>query len=509
MNKTSFDTIRVRFAPSPTGYLHIGGARTALFNYLFAKNQNGKFLLRIEDTDKKRSTKEAIDAIFQGLDWLGLKNDEQTVFQSQNLLRHQEIAFELLQKGKAYKCYESSEKLTEMRENAKKEGKVFRFQSPWRDENYDGEKSSENFVIRLKAPQSGAIKIHDLVQGEISIKSEEVDDLVLLRADKTPTYMLSVVVDDFDMKITHIIRGDDHLTNAFRQKAIYDALDWQTPQFAHIPLIYGADGAKMSKRHGATNVIDYKEMGYLPETMRNYLLRLGFSDGDKEIISDQEAIAIFDLKKVGKSPSRFDFAKLGNLNKHYIKEKSEAELFQIMEQFLTQLKSVKPLKSSDSQNQSVQVLVQVDVQVNNQNLSQKISENEKQKIIKALKFSKEKPDNLKEIAKSCEIYFDNALEKFENNFNEKQQELIKSKYDLLMQIQGILNEIQDWNFDEIKNSLTKFADENNLKIKDFGPVLRLVLTFFESSSGGIFEIIEVLEKEEVVKRIANIKKYTK
>lgn len=475
MNKASFDTIRVRFAPSPTGYLHIGGARTALFNYLFAKNQNGKFLLRIEDTDKKRSTKEAIDAIFQGLDWLGLKIDEQPIFQSQNLLRHQEIAFELLKKGKAYKCYESSEKLTEMRENAKKEGKVFRFQSPWRDENYDGEKASENFVIRLKAPQSGEIKIHDLVQGEISIKSEEVDDLILLRADKTPTYMLSVVVDDFDMKITHIIRGDDHLTNSFRQKAIYDALDWQTPEFAHIPLIYGADGTKMSKRHGATNVIDYKEMGYLPEAMRNYLLRLAFSDGDKEIINDHESIEIFDLKKVGKSPSRFDFAKLGNLNKHYIKEKSEEELFELIKEFLVQFK--------DSS----------------------IDNNEKQKIIKALKFLKDKPDNLKEIANSCAIYFDNALEKFENNFNEKQQELIKSKYDLLMQIKGILNEIQDWNFDEIKNSLTKFTDENNLKIKDFGPVLRLVLTFFESSSGGIFDIIAILEKNEVIKRISNIK----
>lgn len=475
MNKASFDTIRVRFAPSPTGYLHIGGARTALFNYLFAKNQNGKFLLRIEDTDKKRSTKEAIDAIFQGLDWLGLKIDEQPIFQSQNLLRHQEIAFELLKKGKAYKCYESSEKLTEMRENAKKEGKVFRFQSPWRDENYDGEKASENCVIRLKAPQSGEIKIHDLVQGEISIKSEEVDDLILLRADKTPTYMLSVVVDDFDMKITHIIRGDDHLTNSFRQKAIYDALDWQTPEFAHIPLIYGADGTKMSKRHGATNVIDYKEMGYLPEAMRNYLLRLAFSDGDKEIINDHESIEIFDLKKVGKSPSRFDFAKLGNLNKHYIKEKSEEELFELIKEFLVQFK--------DSS----------------------IDNNEKQKIIKALKFLKDKPDNLKEIANSCAIYFDNALEKFENNFNEKQQELIKSKYDLLMQIKGILNEIQDWNFDEIKNSLTKFTDENNLKIKDFGPVLRLVLTFFESSSGGIFDIIAILEKNEVIKRISNIK----
>lgn len=472
--------VRVRFAPSPTGFLHIGGARTALFNYLFAKNKGGKFLLRIEDTDKKRSTKEAIDAILQGLDWLGLNHDEETIFQSQNIKSHQDIVDTLLESKQAYKCYESAEKLAELRQKAEKNGEVFRFQSPWRDENYKGEKTSQEPVIRIKAPKNQEIIINDLVQGEVKINSDEIDDFVILRADKTPTYMLAVVVDDFNMKISHIIRGNDHLTNSFKQKIIYNALKLNCPEFAHIPLIHGADGAKMSKRHGATSVIEYKNMGYLPEAMRNYLLRLGFADGDKEIILDEEAIEIFDIKKINKSAARFDFDKLNNLNKFYIKNLENNELFIKISEFLIKIKD------------------------NNQ----EISESEKNKIIQALDFLKEKPNNLQEIADSCQTYFDDALEKFLQNraqiLNEKQEELLKSKYDLLTEIKVILSEITDWNLDKIKEKLMNFAKENAIKIKDFGPALRLCLTFSSSSAGGIFDIIAVLGKDETVKRIEKI-----
>ncbi len=484
----SFDQVRVRFAPSPTGFLHIGGARTALFNYLFAKNKGGKFLLRIEDTDQKRSTKEAIDAILDGLNWLGLVPSEKPIFQSNNISRHQKIAEELVKKGKAYKCYESSENLAKLRVDAEKKGEVFRFQSPWRNENFSGKKPSQAPVIRLRAPRNKEFIINDLVQGEVKVNSNEIDDLVILRADKTPTYMLAVVVDDIDMKISHIIRGDDHLTNSFKQKAIYEALDLETPAFSHIPLIYGPDGAKMSKRHGATSVVDYKEMGYLPEAMRNYLLRLGFSDGDREIINDKEAIQIFDFKKVGKSPSRFNFDKLNSLNKYYIKEKTNEELFEIIEELLLKIKFGNKAKL-----------------ISEAPHGQEISQSERERIIKALSFLKEKPATLNEIANSCETYFDNYLEKFLENkdkyFDTQHLELISSKYDLLMQIKKTLGEVKDWNYNLIKECLMNFAKENNIKIKDFGPALRLVLTFSSSSAGGIFNVVDALGQKEAITRI--------
>ena len=328
-------SVVVRFAPSPTGYLHIGGARTALFNYLFAKNNSGKFLLRIEDTDKERSTTQAIDAILQGLDWLGLKHDGNYILQSKNIARHAEIANQLLEKNQAYLCYTSAEELEEMRQNAEKNGQVFRFKSPWRNKTLS-QSSSVKPVIRLKAPLEGSTIIEDLVQGKTEVKNNELDDLVLLRSDGSPTYMLAVVVDDHDMEISHIIRGDDHFTNGFRQKIIYQAMGWNIPQFAHIPLIHGADGAKMSKRHGATSVIEYKNLGYVPEALRNYLLRLGWSHGNDEIISDEQAIALFNLTSIGKSPSRFDFAKLNHLNKHYIKNKSNDDLIVLVNDYLKQ-----------------------------------------------------------------------------------------------------------------------------------------------------------------------------
>lgn len=304
----------VRFAPSPTGMLHIGSARTALFNYLFAKHHKGQFLLRIEDTDKERSTKEAVDAIYRSLEWLGLDFDGEAVIQSSRVNRHAEVAHSLVKDGKAYYCYCSQEELEAMREEARAKNEVARYNGMWRDRDAALAPKGISPVIRLKAPQEGTTIIRDLVQGEVKVENKQLDDLILLRSDGTPTYMLSVVVDDHDMGITHVIRGDDHLNNAFRQYYIYKACGWDVPEFAHIPLIHGSDGAKLSKRHGAVSTEVYKEIGYLPEAMRNYLLRLGWGHGNDEIISDAQAIEWFDLNHVGRSASRFDFAKLNAFN---------------------------------------------------------------------------------------------------------------------------------------------------------------------------------------------------
>jgi glutamyl-tRNA synthetase len=459
-------SVITRFAPSPTGYLHIGGARTALFNYLFARHHQGKFLLRIEDTDDKRSSASAIEAIVQGLDWLGLKPDEDSVLQSDNLMRHKEIAEKLLEKNQAYLCYTSAQELEEMRLQAEAKKEIFRFKSPWRDK-IQSQASSVKPAIRIKAPLVGETIINDLVQGEVRVKNSELDDLVMLRADGTPTYMLAVVVDDHDMKITHVIRGDDHLTNAFRQKIIYQAMDWQVPEFAHIPLIHGSDGAKMSKRHGATSVIEYKQMGYLPEALRNYLLRLGWSHGDAELISDAQAIEWFALDKVGKSPARFDFVKLKSVNKHYIKEKNDAELWELLANFW----------------------------------SKNPSASEKERILKALKFVKERANLLDELAKNLEIYYDN----FCGDLDQESAKIINEKKSLLNDLQKVFLNLNDWNHDGIKNSLDHFAAANSLKIKDFGPALRIALTFSSASAGGIFDVIEILGKDEVVRRIDSIK----
>ncbi|HEX6603410.1 MAG TPA: glutamate--tRNA ligase [Sphingomicrobium sp.] len=314
-----------RFAPSPTGYLHIGGARTALFNWLFARHHGGKFLLRIEDTDRVRSTKEAIDAILDGMRWLGLDWDGHEYYQSQFWSRHAEIAHRLLDRGHAYRCYMTQEELAAQRELAAKERRPFRINSPWRERtDYP---AGEPFVIRLKAPQEGETVIEDRVQGRVTVQNAEIDDFILLRSDGTPTYMLAVVVDDHDMGVTHVIRGDDHLNNAFRQLAIIRAMSWPEPTYAHVPLIHGSDGAKLSKRHGALGVDAYRdELGMLPEAVSNYLLRLGWGHGDDEIISRQQAIEWFDLDHVGKSPSRFDFKKLENLNGHYLREAEDERL---------------------------------------------------------------------------------------------------------------------------------------------------------------------------------------
>ncbi len=329
MTGQSENSVVTRFAPSPTGFLHIGGARTALFNWLFARHHGGKFLLRIEDTDKARSTSEAIDAILDGMRWLDLDWDGHEYYQSQFWARHAEVAHKLLERGHAYRCYMTSEELAAEREKAKAERRPFRIRSPWRD--FSDSPPDKPFVIRLKAPEDGETVIEDKVQGRVAVQNAEIDDFVLLRSDGTPTYMLAVVVDDHDMGITHVIRGDDHLNNAFRQLAIIRSMGWPEPVYAHVPLIHGADGAKLSKRHGALGVDAYRdELGFLPEAVSNYLLRLGWGHGDDEIISREQAIGWFDLDHVGKSPSRFDFKKLENLNGHYIREADDARLAQLV-----------------------------------------------------------------------------------------------------------------------------------------------------------------------------------
>ena len=323
-------TVVTRFAPSPTGYLHIGGARTALFNWLFARHHRGKFLLRIEDTDRARSTDEATAAIYDGLKWLGLDWDGEAVSQFSRRERHAEVARSLLAAGQAYYCYATPDELETMRAEQRATGQPLRYDGRWRGRDPATAPAGVLPTIRLRAPQTGETVVDDQVQGPVTVANEQMDDMVLLRGDGTPTYMLSVVVDDHDYGITHIIRGDDHLTNAFRQTQLYRAMEWETPIFAHIPLIHGPDGKKLSKRHGAQAVHEWRDMGYLPETMRNYLLRLGWGHGDDEIISTEQAIQWFDLEGIGRSPSRLDFGKLDNLNGHYIREADDTRLAELV-----------------------------------------------------------------------------------------------------------------------------------------------------------------------------------
>ncbi|AHJ62637.1 Glutamyl-tRNA synthetase [Granulibacter bethesdensis] len=319
-------TIRTRFAPSPTGLLHVGGARTALFNYLFARHHGGEYLLRIEDTDRARSTPEAVQVILDGLDWLGLSPDQEPVFQSTRETRHTEVAHSLLERGMAYRCFLSPEELQAQRDQAAADKRPLRIVSPWRDRDLSEAPSGIAPVIRLRVPQEGETVVDDLVQGPVRVANAELDDMIILRSDGTPTYLHAVVVDDHDMAITHVIRGDDHLTNTFRQVQIFKALGWDLPRFAHIPLIHGADGAKLSKRHGAVSVLEFEREGFLPEALCNYLLRLGWGHGDAEILSRDEQVALFDLDGVGRAASRMDYAKLTHLNGVYLREADDQRL---------------------------------------------------------------------------------------------------------------------------------------------------------------------------------------
>jgi glutamyl-tRNA synthetase len=462
-------TVVTRFAPSPTGFLHIGGARTALFNWLYARHHGGRFLLRVEDTDLKRSTEEAKAAILDGLNWLGLRWDGDVVYQSTRAARHAEVAQEMLEKGAAYHCYCTPEELAEMREAAKREGRRALYDGRWRDRDPAEAPAGVDPVVRLKAPREGETVIADGVQGEVRVENAQLDDMVLLRADGTPTYMLAVVVDDHDMGITHVIRGDDHLNNAFRQTQIYRALGWETPDFAHIPLIHGPDGAKLSKRHGALGVEAYREMGLLPEAMRNYLLRLGWSHGDDEIISTKQAIAWFDLGGVGRSPARFDLAKLRNTNAHYLREMDDAAL---ADAILPQLEAA---------------------------LGHAVDDAGHARLIAGMAGLKPRAETLNDLAAAALFYVRTAPLPMEDKaaklLGEDGTAVIARA---LPQLEGVA----DWTEANIEAALRGFVESADPPIK-FGQLaqpMRAALTG-STTSPGLFEVLAALGKEEALDRL--------
>lgn len=460
-------TVRVRFAPSPTGYLHIGGARTALFNYLFAKHNKGKYLLRVEDTDRERSTPEAIEAIFASLNWLGIQSDEQPVFQFSRAQRHAEVAQQLLQSGNAYYCYCSPEELQAMREEAAAKKLPPRYSGVWRDRDSSSAPAGVKPVIRFKSPQEGSVTIDDHVQGSVTVQNSQLDDMVLLRADGTPTYMLSVVVDDHDMGITHIIRGDDHLNNAFRQHHIYAAMGWQIPEFAHIPLIHGVDGAKLSKRHGATSADAYKDMGFLPDAMKNYLLRLGWAHGDDEIISEAQAIEWFSFEGIGRSPARFDMAKLHNLNGHYIRHADDARLFDLTLPFIE--KHLKRVLAAD----------------------------EADRIVRGMPGLKERAKTLIELSESALIYIKPLP------LDEKAAALLSQ--DNTEYLRNLLPKLEacDFTHDALEILLRNAAEEFGIKLGALAAPLRVAITG-RSVSPSLFEVMAILGKEESLKRTSEV-----
>ena len=454
------------------GFLHIGGARTALYNWLFAKHHElhgdgGKYLLRIEDTDRKRSTQEAVDAIYDGLSWLGLDWDGEAVSQFSRAPRHVEAAEQLIAAGKAYKCYCSPEELTEMRELAKSECRSMRYDGRWRDREEAEAPAGVAPVIRLKAPQSGETIIHDLVQGEVKVANSELDDMVLLRADKTPTYMLAVVVDDHDMGITHVIRGDDHLTNAFRQTQLYQALEWNTPEFAHVSLIHGADGAKLSKRHGALGAEAYRDDGFLPEAILNYLLRLGWSHGDDEVISIDQAIEWFNLESIGRSPARFDIDKLTSLNAHYIRHADD--------QYLTDL--VMPLLQEKLQGM----------------LAQQASD----RVKNGMSGLKERAKTILELFESSVIYAQSRP----LTFDAKALGLLDdSAKDQIKELSARFQSLDDWKQDQIESEIRVHAEAQGLKLGKVAQPLRAALTG-TTVSPSIFEVMEIFGKDETLARL--------
>ena len=453
-----------RFAPSPTGYLHIGGARTALFNWLFARHHGGKYLLRVEDTDRARSTEPAIAAIFDGLRWLGLDGDEPATFQFERSPRHAEVAQALLDAGHAYRCYLTPDELTARREKAQAERKPFRIDSEWREAAPGAAEDGKPFVVRIKAPKDGDTVIHDLVQGEVKVANAEIDDFVLLRSDGTPTYMLAVVVDDHDMGVTHVIRGDDHLNNAFRQLAIINAMGWPVPAYGHVPLIHGHDGAKLSKRHGALGVDAYRdEMGILPEALFNYLLRLGWGHGDDEIISREQAIEWFDIDHVGKSPSRFDTKKLLNLNGHYLREADDARLADL----------VAPALSLDDAGKTL--------------------------LTRAMPELKARAHDLHELADGAGFLFAQRPLPME----EKASALITDEArGLLAAAHATLSDLTDWSHDPLDAAVRKVAEDHEVKLGKLAQPLRAALTG-KTTSPGIFDVLLLLGRDESLARIAD------
>ncbi len=459
-------SVVTRFAPSPTGFLHIGGARTALFNWLFARHHGGRFLLRIEDTDRERSTQAAVDAIFDGLSWLGLDWDEEPVMQFSRAGRHAEVAHDLLAKGHAYHCYCTPEELTQMREEQKAKGLPMRYDGRWRDRDASEAPAGVKPVIRLKAPREGETVIRDHVQGEVTFANAQLDDMILLRADGTPTYMLSVVVDDHDMGITHVIRGDDHLTNAARQTALYQACGWDVPEFAHIPLIHGPDGAKLSKRHGALGAEAYRDMGILPAAMRNYLLRLGWGRGDEEIISTEQAIEWFDIDAVGKAPSRFDMVKLMSLNGHYLRATDNDALVGM----------IRPLMETRH--------------------GAPLSEAALARIARGMEGLKPRAKDLNELADGAMIY---ARER-PLAFDDKAKGQIAEAGALLAAAKDALAAVEGWTHDALEAAVRALAETQGLKLGKVAQPLRAAITG-STVSPPLFEVMEILGRDESLARI--------
>ena len=470
------NAVVTRFAPSPTGFLHIGGGRTALFNWLYASHHGGKMLLRIEDTDRERSTEGAIAAILDGLKWLGLEGEGEAIFQFARAERHAEVARELLAKGGAYKCFATQAELEEMRETAMKEGRPPRYDGRWRDRDPAEAPAGAPFVIRLRMPQEGETVVEDLVQGRVTFRNDVLDDFILLRSDGTPTYMLAVVVDDHDMGVTHVIRGDDHLTNAARQSQIYRAMGWTVPAWAHIPLIHGADGAKLSKRHGALGVDAYRAMGYLPDALKNYLARLGWSHGDDEFFTTTQAIDWFEVTDVNKGAARFDFAKLENLNGQWMRASDDDALFAAFLDFLPHTDDGRAL-------------------------AEKLDDALKAKIRMALPGLKERAKTLVELLDGCR--FVHAARPLP--MEEKAAALLDATgVGVLAALAPRLAAVAeaDWSAAATEAVVRAWAEESGLKLGKAAQPLRAALTG-RTTSPGIFDVLAVLGRDETLARIAD------
>lgn len=463
-------TVVTRFAPSPTGFLHIGGGRTALFNWLFARHHGGRFLLRIEDTDRARSTEAAVAAIFDGIEWLGLDWDGEAVMQFARADRHAEVAQKLLEQGRAYRCYCTPEELAAIREEQRAKGLPMRYPGIWRDRPASDAPADAPYVVRLKAPTEGETVLRDLVQGEVRVANGQLDDMVLLRADGTPTYMLSVVVDDHDMGVNHVIRGDDHLTNAFRQIQLYRACEWEVPAHAHIPLIHGPDGAKLSKRHGALGVDAYRDMGFLPEAMRNYLLRLGWSHGDDEIISTEQAIAWFTLDTAGRSASRFDFVKLTQLNGHYLRQAEDARLAEL----------IAPRLAAD--------------------LGREIGAADIARLTAGMAGLKERAKTLVELAQSALFY----LRARPLALDDKAAKLLAdpAAQAVLAAFTARAAALADWGREPLEALARDLSVEQGIKLGAVAQPLRAALAG-ATVSPPIFEVMEVLGREETLGRLGD------
>ncbi len=464
--------IVTRFAPSPTGYLHIGGARTALFNWLYAKRMGGKMLLRIEDTDRERSNPAAVTAILDGLTWLGLNWDGEAVSQYERAPRHREVAEELVRLGQAYYCYCTAQELDEMREKAKAEGKPPRYDGRWRDRDPKEAPADVKPVIRIKAPREGETVVMDAVQGEVRFPNKDLDDFIILRSDTNPTYMHAVVVDDHDMGVTHIIRGDDHLTNAARQTVIYKAMGWDVPSMSHIPLIHGADGAKLSKRHGALGIEAYREMGYLPAALLNYLARLGWSHGDDEIMAIEDMISWFDIHDINKGAARFDFDKLGSINGHYIRHTDNAVLTETLIKSLPYLPNGKPIL-------------------------ERLNDGNRAQLLSAMPGLKDRAKTLVELAEGAMYLFTQRP----LGVHEKAALLLdEAGRAILADVHPILSGVSDWKVLPLDEAVRVYAEGKGLKLGKVAQPLRAALTG-RSTSPGVFDVLEVLGREESLARI--------